>query len=138
LRRLVDGRRLPSRAGTPFPALAEEDSGMKVQETKKGKVLVVAAQGRLDASSAGELQDKLLASIDSGETRILLDFTELDYISSAGLRILLVAAKRLKEGKGQFAICGLTDNVASVFKISGFDSIIQIFPNQGTALASYA
>ncbi|MGH6917161.1 MAG: STAS domain-containing protein [Geminicoccaceae bacterium] len=110
---------------------------MQVQESKKGMVLVVAAQGRLDGSSADEFQGRLSASIESGETRILLDFADLIYISSAGLRILLITAKRLKEGDGQFAICGLTENVASVFKVSGFDGVIKIFPDEAAALASY-
>ena len=111
---------------------------MQIQESRKGAVLVVAAEGRLDASAADEFQGRLAAALDGGETRILLDFSELTYISSAGLRILLVTAKRLKEGGGQFAICGLSDNVASVFKVSGFDTILRIFPDEGAALASYS
>ena len=111
---------------------------MQVKSAKKGAVLVVAVEGRIDGSTADEFHGQLLASIESGETRVLLDFSDLTYINSAGLRIVLVAARRLKEGNGQFAICGLTENVASVFKISGFETIIKIFPDQGAALASYA
>jgi anti-anti-sigma factor len=111
---------------------------MHVQESKKGGVLVVAADGRLDGSAAEEFLGRLAAAIDGGESRILLDFSNLTYISSAGLRILLVTAKRLKEGNGQFAICGLSENVASVFKVSGFDAIIRIFPDEAAALASYS
>ena len=111
--------------------------GMHVQEAKKGAVLVVATQGRLDARTAGEFQGRLSASIDGGETRVLLDFSDLTNISGAGLRSLLVAAKRLQGGNGQFAICGLTETVATAFKVSGFDAIIKIFPNEGAALTSY-
>ncbi len=110
---------------------------MQIQESKKGTVLVVAPRGRLDASTAGEFRERLSASIDGGQTRILLDLSDLANISSTGLRSLLVAAKRLRAGNGQFAICGLRENVASVFKRSGFDAIIKIFPDEGAALASY-
>lgn len=111
---------------------------MQVQESKRGAVLVVAPTGRLDGSAADEFQGRLSAAIDRGETRILLDFADLTYISSAGLRILLVTAKRLKEEGGQFAICGLTENVTSVFNVSGFNTIIRIFPDQAVALASFS
>jgi anti-sigma B factor antagonist len=110
---------------------------MQIQEARKGTVLVVGAEGRLDASTVGEFQGRLSALIDGGETRILIDFSDLSYINSAGLRTLLVAAKRLKGGDARFAICGLTENVASVFKVTGFDTLINIFSDQGAALASY-
>ncbi len=112
-------------------------AGMQLEELKKGTVLVMSAQGRLDASTAGEFQGRLSASIDGGENRILLDFSHLTNISSAGLRILLAAAKQLEGGNGQLAVCGLKENVASVFKVSGFDGIITIFPDEGAALARY-
>lgn len=128
-------RTVPSGVRSSEAALGS--ASMQVEESKKGTVLVVTAQGRLDASAAGEFQGRLSASIDGGETRILLDFSDLTNISSAGLRILLVTAKRLQGGKGQFAICGLTENVALVFRRSGFDAIIQIFPDKRAALTSY-
>jgi anti-anti-sigma factor len=111
---------------------------MQLEGLKRGAVLVMTAQGRLDAVTAGDFQGRLSASIDQGESRILLDFSDLTTISSAGLRILLVAAKRLQESNGQLAVCGLKPNVASVFKVSGFDAIITTFPDEGAALARYA
>jgi anti-anti-sigma factor len=119
-------------------APSSRTAGMQLVESKKGLVLVMSAQGRLDAASAGEFQGRLSASIDGGESRILLDFSDLTTISSAGLRILLAAAKRLEGGNGRLAICGLKENVASVFEVSGFDTIITTFPDEHAALASYA
>ena len=107
---------------------------MQVEESKKGTVLVVAARGRLDARSAGGFQGRLAAAIHGGETRILLDFSDLADTSSGGLRSLLVAAKRLQGSNGQLAVCGLTENVAAVFRDSGFDAIIRTFPDEGAAL----
>jgi anti-sigma B factor antagonist len=113
-------------------------AGMQLEESKRGTVLVMSAQGRLDAGTASDFQGQLSASIDGGESRILLDFSDLTNISSAGLRVLLAAAKRVEGGNGQLAICGLRENVASLFKVSGFDTIITTFPDEGAALASYA
>jgi anti-sigma B factor antagonist len=111
---------------------------MRMAEARKGAILVLAPQGRLDAGTTGEFEERLRATIDGGETRILLDFSRLTAISSAGLRSLIVAAKRLEGGKGELAICGLTQNVASIFRRSGFDVIIKTYPDEGAALASYS
>jgi len=127
----------PIAGSAPSGEISPRTAGMQVQESKKGTVLVMAPRGRLDASTAGEFQRRLSASIDGGETRILLDFSDLTNISSAGLRTLLAAAKRLQGRNGQFAICGLRENVASAFKRSGFEEIIKIFPDESAALASY-
>jgi len=116
---------------------ALKTAGMQIEESKKDSVLIMAIRGRLDAGTAGQLYGRLLSAIDHGETRILLDFANLAAVNSAGLRILLVAAKRLEEDKGQFAICGMTEKVAVVYTASGFDAIVTIFPDQGAALAIY-
>ena len=132
----------PLRGAVPHRVRSSENgprsAGMRLKEAKRGTVLVMSAQGRLDAGTAGDFQGRLSASIDDGEDRILLDFSDLTNISSAGLRILLAAAKRLEGDNGQLAICGLRENVAAVFKVSGFDAIITTFPDEGAALASYA
>jgi anti-sigma B factor antagonist len=132
----------PLPGAIPYGAQGSETTpgtaGMQLAESRKGSVLVVSAQGRFDAATAAEFQGRLSASIDGGEIRILLDFSDLTNISSAGLRILLVAAKRLQAGNGQFAICGLSEDVASVFNVSGLGAIITTFPDEDAALASYA
>lgn len=111
---------------------------MKIEETKSGRTLVVAVDGRLDARSAPSFQDQLLGRIEGGETALLLDLSGLDFLSSAGLRVLLIVAKRLRDGDGRFAVCSLRDNIDEVFRISGFASIIDIHPDRQTALAQLA
>ncbi|MCG8547075.1 MAG: STAS domain-containing protein [Alphaproteobacteria bacterium] len=106
---------------------------MKLGEEKRGTVLILTVEGRLDADTAGDVQGRIEALIDGGENALLLDLTKLDYISSAGLRVLLIAAKRLNGNNGRFAICGLSDNVAEVFAVSGFDTIIDIHPDMQSA-----
>jgi anti-sigma B factor antagonist len=107
---------------------------MKVDEIKQGEVLVMALEGRLDAETSPAFQDRLLAAIDGSSNAILLDFSALHYISSAGLRVLLIAAKRLRERDGSFALCSLSSNIQEIFKVSGFDAIIKIHGDRAKAL----
>lgn len=111
---------------------------MEISESRSGGTLVITASGRLNADSAQALQTHVLGRIDAGETSVLLDLARLDYISSAGLRSLLVAAKRMQACDGRFALCALTPNVSEVFRLSGFDSIIDVHPDRATALRSFA
>jgi len=111
---------------------------MELKEYRQGAALVLAPQGRLDARSASGFEERLLGLITAGERSILLDFAQLDYISSTGLRTLLTASKRLNEADGRFVLCGLTANVRDVFRISGFDTILEIHPDAPTALAALA
>ena len=70
---------------------------MKIQDHKVGAVVVVEVEGRLDSVTSSELEKEILSLLQSGESNLLIDFAGLDYISSAGLRVLLMAAKRLKQ-----------------------------------------
>ena len=113
-------------------------SRMNISENKSGRTLVLAANGRLDAASAPTFQERLLGCIERGETSVLLDFVQLDYISSAGLRVLLTATKRLQACDGRLAVCSLTENVREVFEVSGFDTIIEIHSDHTVALQRLA
>ncbi|MBI3785315.1 MAG: STAS domain-containing protein [Deltaproteobacteria bacterium] len=109
---------------------------MEISETRSGRTLVLLPNGRIDAATAPLFHQRLLRSVDDGETSVLLDLMQLDYISSAGLRSLLTAAKRLQAGDGRFAVCSLSHNVREVFEVSGFDTIIEIHPDRAAALMS--
>ena len=88
---------------------------------------VVTITGRLDAVTAPELEDELTALIDGGQTRVAMDLSRLEYVSSAGLRVFLVAAKKLKTGEGEFSLVGHKDNIKEVIEISGFPSIMPCY-----------
>jgi anti-anti-sigma factor len=102
-----------------------------------GDVLIVGPNGKLDGNGAKDLENALLSSMDDGATRILFDFSELAYISSSGLRVILVTAKRVKKESGCVALCELNDHIRQVFDMSGFSSILNIESSREAALTAF-
>ncbi len=107
---------------------------MDIKEHRVGNALVILGQGRLDSGSAKDFEERVLQCIDRGEKSILLDFSMIDYISSAGLRVVLTSVKRQKEKDGKLAICGLLGSVRDIFRVSGFDTVVDIYTDQESAL----
>ncbi len=108
---------------------------MEIAETKRDGVVILGLTGRLDASTAPSLEAKVSASIADGNQRFVIDCGQLDYISSAGLRALLVAAKRLNASGGKIVLASLKDQIKEVFDIAGFSSIFQVYRSAAEALA---
>ena len=102
---------------------------MHVYEQRRAETLILQPTGRLDSVTSQDLQNELSQRISGGDTAILLDLKDLEYISSAGLRVLLLAGKELKAKNGQLSLCALKENVREVFEISGF---ITLFPVHGS------
>ena len=107
---------------------------MEIHTRKDKNVIIVSVKGRVDAVTAPEFEKNLSDLISKGEIIFLLNFGDLEYISSAGLRSILSTAKKLKEQKGKIVLTGLKGSVGEVFKISGFDSIFKIFDSEENAL----
>ena len=108
---------------------------MEIAETKQLGVVVLSVDGRVDASNAATLEQKILAVIATGEQRLVIDCARLEYMSSAGLRVLLIAAKRLSN-TGKLALASLNPQIRDVFDIAGFSSIFQIYRTQDDAIAA--
>lgn len=106
---------------------------MELVESSENGRIVLELQGRLDSNTSKAVEDRLAVMMDGGVNALLLDFTQLEYISSAGLRVLLVVAKRMKVAGGRLAICALRPEVREVFEISGFSKIFSIRPNRTEA-----
>jgi anti-anti-sigma factor len=100
-------------------------------------VKVVRFSGDLDTNSSPEAEAFLTGLIDDGSDRIAISFAQLNYVSSAGLRILLATAKKLKAGGGSLALCCLNETVQEVFEISGFIAILNVFATEEEALATF-
>jgi anti-anti-sigma factor len=109
---------------------------MKTTITKENNATIVALNGRLDSNSAPQFEQQLQDFLVSPSTHLLFDFNNLDYISSAGLRIILNTAKAYKSGKYLFITCAMQEHVQEVFEISGFDSFITIHRSLDESLSS--
>ncbi|MDK9717737.1 MAG: STAS domain-containing protein [Trichlorobacter sp.] len=111
---------------------------MQITVTIQDGVTVAALVGRMDAMTTVEFDRWFAEQLTNGKTRFVLDMQGLEYISSAGLRSLLAAAKQLKTKNGSLLLCRLGGTVEEVFRISGFLAILSTFPNVEEACASLA
>ena len=111
---------------------------MDITEEKRGSITLLQVQGRIDASTSSRLKTVLLTAIDNGAKQLVVDFSQVDYISSAGLQVLLVAGKKLKQQNGKIVFAALKKNIREVFDIAGFSSIFPAFHSQEEALKSFA
>ena len=109
---------------------------IEVVQARHGEILVLSPVGRLDSDNAHAFESVIMGQIRKGEQRLVVDFTRLDFISSSGLRILLIAAKTLRAEDGTLVLCGMKEHIREVFQISGFGHIIPIEDSLEAALAS--
>jgi anti-sigma B factor antagonist len=109
---------------------------MLITETRQGDIVVLAVEGRLDSNTSDQFEKQLFGMVEQGEARFVIDFGGLDYISSAGLRVLLKAAKELKKTDGRLCLCSLRDYVREVFEMSGFATFLPIHATLEMSLES--
>jgi anti-anti-sigma factor len=110
---------------------------MDIRQIKNKDILIIAVDGRIDSGTSGTLEKVLLTSIEEGEKKLLFDFSKMEYISSAGLRVLLMAAKRTGKMGGKTVLCALNPNVREVFDISGFSAIFSIYDFREDAIRDF-
>ena len=108
---------------------------MEISTRTSNDIHIVGISGSLDSTTSPEAQ-KALDTVLAGAKKVALDFSNLDYISSAGLRVLLGAAKRIKASGGTLRMFGLNQSVREVFEISGFASILSVYPSESEALGA--
>lgn len=102
----------------------------------KDEVLIAKADGRLDGTNASAFQKELETAVDTNARVLILDLEQISYISSAGLRVILLTAKSLLKKNAKFAVCSLSAQIREVFEISGFDKIISVHASQAEAVAA--
>ena len=107
---------------------------LHIQTEAVGKKMILRIDGRIDAASSSVLEKKIHQLIEEHQTCLLLDFTDVDYLSSAGMRVLLSSLKKMKALKGTFAIFSVNEDVSEIIHLAGFDKILSIFPNEKDAL----
>jgi anti-sigma B factor antagonist len=108
---------------------------LNISETKKGSALVVNVSGRVDSATSPELEQRMNELIQAGERTMVLNLSQLTYISSAGLRVFLSGAKKLRASGGKLLLCSLTGMVKEVFMMSGFYDIMAIYESEDKALS---
>ncbi len=109
---------------------------MEIKVDKIDGHVVVSLSGRIDSAAAVEFEEKLIEVIDTGTNVMIVDFLHVQFISSAGLRVLLLAAKKVKPYGGKLILCEMSKDVREVFDISGFSSIFDIQDNVSRAIAA--
>lgn len=106
---------------------------MRVTASQQGGVQALALAGRLDAGNAAQVAGPLEALLTSGERKVLLDMSGVDYVSSAGLQVLLRAAKLADAGGARLVLCGVRAYVLEVLQMVGFASLLEMEPDCGRA-----
>ena len=109
---------------------------MDITIRDEGDIKVVMLNGKLDTNTTPAAESEINALIEAGASKLLINFEQLSYISSSGLRLLLATAKRLKVEGGDLQVCSLNEMATEVFEISGFSTILKVFPNEQAALGS--
>ena len=112
---------------------------MEFSSRRLADVVVAAPSGQIDHPNAMKLQQALTPIVDeaaSGKTPLVLDFTGVEYISSMGLRVLMVAARQMKSASAPVAIAGLQPEVAEIFEIARFRFVVDVFPSVRDALVA--
>jgi anti-anti-sigma factor len=107
---------------------------MQISQEKVTDFVTISLKGRLDASTSKTVEDYLLKQIDGGERVLVIDLAGLDYISSVGLRVFMMAAKRLRGVQGKIVVCSLQTPIRQIFDIAGFQHVLPIFNDRETAV----
>lgn len=110
---------------------------MEINKEKRNGITCLKIEGRLDASNSSAIEKDIHNTIEKEGAKIVVDLAKLEYISSAGLRVLLVIAKEIKAKNGKVVLCSMTEGVRKVFEISGFTSIFDIQDNVDAALKKF-
>jgi anti-sigma B factor antagonist len=109
---------------------------MDLSQQDVGGVTVVQVKGRIDSTTAPALGDRLRANLAAPEVRVVLDLGALDYISSAGFRVLLLAAKRADEAGSRLVLCGISGKVSQLFDLGGFLDLFTIVGSRDEGIAA--
>jgi anti-sigma B factor antagonist len=107
---------------------------MQITLKDEADTKIVILNGKLDTNSTPAAEAEVNQLMDAGATKILVNFEQISYISSSGLRFLLATAKRLKASGGELKVCSLNEMATEVFELSGFSAIIGVFATEADAL----
>ncbi len=109
---------------------------MDIKTERNNGTLIAKAEGRIDGVNARDFEEAMKAAIGDDDNTVIIDLEGLSYISSAGLRVILLIAKTLRKRNAELVLCSLSDSIREVFEISGFDKIIPVHASREEALAT--
>ena len=110
---------------------------LDIEHEKKDAATVVYFMGKMDTRTSPEAEKYVNGLLDEGETNVLMNFEDLDFISSTGLRVILATGKKLTASNGKLTMCSPNITVNDVLKMSGFNRMFGVFETEEEALASY-
>jgi anti-sigma B factor antagonist len=109
---------------------------LDLTEGQTGTIKVLQVKGRIDSTTAPEFDERLAAMLGAAKARVLVDFSQLEYISSAGFRVLLRAAKRADHTMSRLVLCGISGKVRQLFEMGGFLDLFTIALTREEGIAS--
>jgi anti-anti-sigma factor len=109
---------------------------MEISEERVGDTCVVTATGRLDGGASAAFTERIGGLITEPNPKLLIDFAGVDFVTSAGLRAVLLLVKKVKAAGGTFALCSVQDSVREVLDITGFAGMLSIHPARADAIAA--
>lgn len=109
-------------------------SELVIDQETVGEIRVLAPQGRIDSNTSSTLETAALDVVNNGTTRLVVDLSDVDYISSAGLRVILLAGKKAKAAGGALVLAGLQPTIRDVFEISGFLRLFDVTETRAEAV----
>jgi anti-anti-sigma factor len=112
------------------------EGSVEIGERREGDILILLPAGRIDNDTSAAFQARLLAALASPAAAVLVDFSGVEYISSAGLRALMMGSRQAKAVKGRLAVAALGPVVKEIFEISRFSLVVQVYETSAEALAA--
>ena len=112
---------------------------MKVESKKNDQgIVIIHVSGRIDPSTSIQFDEEMNKILSSGSNKLVLNLSEVDFISSTGLRVFLTGLKRAKAEKGDLKVCCMSANVEKLFKLAGFVSLFDILPTEEEAVKKFS
>lgn len=109
---------------------------MEIKYIEEDGITIITPNGRIDISTAKSFEEGIMKLLGQNQF-VVISFSEINYISSAGLRVILMAGKKIASMKGSFALTNMPPKIHEVFKMSGFDKILKIYPSMSETKAAF-
>lgn len=110
---------------------------MKVETKNDRGIEIIRVSGRIDPSTSVQFEEEINKILSTGAVKLVLNLSEVDFISSTGLRVFLTGLKRAKAEKGDLKVCCMNSNVEKLFKLAGFVSLFDILPTEEEAVSKF-